>query len=360
MSNKITRSQLKITNILEDSHHGQLDFGLNAFLGDQLVGKISYSEYEGSPSIKYIDVIETFRRRGVATALIHELQSLYPEKQIHIGMASGDGKNFFDSLPWYAINNPEVVVLRKQRDQFQCDFQLLKDRHDRGEKLSTDDFDKWNDLRDKIEDIDSRVGEMDAVFRIFSVNNEVMAEMAAVHLDTFARSLDDRFGNDDAIGVRFFITTHEGELINLSAGEFDAWYEANRDHVYNFQAEMPDGGVTNCTNYARHIRTTLEPEGHDVRIVGFANEDNPDCACVREDLHPGGHDFAIVDGRYLVDPWIRLVPMAREKIIYDLADDAEREAAIEVYGTPDHWLDLDNGLSFQLDTNPDAQTPSWL
>ncbi|MBN2850908.1 MAG: hypothetical protein JXK92_09620, partial [Erysipelotrichaceae bacterium] len=129
------------------------------------------------------------------------------------------------------------------------------------------------------------------------------------HDPDFARSLDDRFGTDDAIGVRFYAVTHHGEEIDLPAGEFDEWRKSHPDQILDsFCATMPDGGVTNCTNYARHVRSSLEPEGHDVRIVGFANEDNPDCACVREDLHPGGHDFALVDGRYLVDPWIRLVP----------------------------------------------------
>lgn len=160
----------------------------------------------------------------------------------------------------------------------------------------------------------------------------------------FESELDWRFGSDDVFGITCSVVINGQALPDMSASEYDTWCstvpqdQLERAHVL---IAFPDGGVTNCTNYARSVRKTLIAEGHDVQIVGFKNENNPDCAVTKEDLHPGGHDFAIVDGRYLVDPWIRLVAMARNRIVYDLGERYSLEAAVRVYGTPSLWESLD-------------------
>lgn len=75
-------------------------------------------------------------------------------------------------------------------------------------------------------------------------------------------------------------------------------------------------------------------------VVGFANEDNLESPCAIEAYHPGGHDFAIVDDRYLIDPWVRLVACVQEQIFYDLEDGADLEKAIKIYGPREKWLSL--------------------
>ncbi|MBU2768766.1 hypothetical protein HAP94_22030, partial [Acidithiobacillus ferrivorans] len=134
-----------------------------------------------------------------------------------------------------------------------------------------------------------------------------------------AKMLETMFGSDEALGVCF--VDHQGN-------EIPATEDADGQSVF-----PDDTSAITCTNYALQIRKAL-PD-HVVQIVGFENEHNPDCAVVREDWHQDGHDFAIVDHRWLVDPWARLVAGTRDHIVYDLQVDARLVA--ETYGDPLKW-----------------------
>ncbi len=147
------------------------------------------------------------------------------------------------------------------------------------------------------------------------------------------------FGSDDAIGVIFSIyDTNE----SLSFAEYDARYaKLPRDERPDGMSLLPSGGsAVCCTEYAHHIKSTLEPLGHQVDVVGFANETNPTSRCVIEEFHPEGHDFAIVNGRYLIDPWVRLVAAVEEQIFYDLEVPEDLVKALEIYGPRELWLPL--------------------
>ncbi|MHB1644846.1 MAG: hypothetical protein ACYCS8_19700, partial [Acidithiobacillus sp.] len=133
--------------------------------------------------------------------------------------------------------------------------------------------------------------------------------------------LEAMFGTDEALGVRF--VDHQGNQIPMT---MDA----------DGQSVFPDGtSAVICTDYAEQVKKHLSND--DVQIVGFSNEENPDCAVVREEWHPGGHDLAIVDQRWLVDPWARLVASVREQIIYDLQDPGDARKIAETYGDPLKW-----------------------
>lgn len=136
-----------------------------------------------------------------------------------------------------------------------------------------------------------------------------------------AQKLDTLFGSDEALGVRF---------VDHHFNEIPMTEDADGQSVF------PDGSsATICTDYAEQVRQKLE--GHEVQIVGFANEDNPNSAVVREEWHPGGHDFAIVDHRWLIDPWARLVGGFRDQIVYDLQDAEDAQKVAEIYGNPLNW-----------------------
>jgi hypothetical protein len=147
--------------------------------------------------------------------------------------------------------------------------------------------------------------------------------------------MEQLFGSDDAIGMRVSI---QGRHDTLSMAEFRAFKEQNPDFEKNgeFAVEMPDGSSSVvCTNYAQHIKTTLKPRN--VEIVGFFCSDNQDCTFTRMDLAEG-HDFALVDGRYLVDPWLRLVcGYDNIPMVYDLLDQKEAKEAAHMYGARERW-----------------------
>ena len=97
------------------------------------------------------------------------------------------------------------------------------------------------------------------------------------------------------------------------------------------ESMLPDGSsATCCTNYALLIQRMLPGR---VTVYGFANEENPTAEIVLEGLHPGGHDFAVVAGRYIVDPWLRLVAAYSDAFVFDLLDDKTSV----MYGPPDCW-----------------------
>ncbi len=137
--------------------------------------------------------------------------------------------------------------------------------------------------------------------------------------------LEARFGSDDALGVR--LDPVDGD-----------------DAVSVF----PDGSsAVCCTNYAQQVKLLLP--GHEVLIVGFSNQDNPQCAAVIEEWHPGGHDFALVDGRFLVDAWAKLVANTRRRVAYDLQDDQDARIAALTYGDPMRWSALTKAGPFTRD-----------
>lgn len=172
------------------------------------------------------------------------------------------------------------------------------------------------------------------------------------------------FGSDEAIGVMFRINIYTTEAEVITCDEFDMRFGLmDVKDIPDYETIMPDGSsATVCTNYAHHVSKILGGMGRHVAVVGFANEDNPTSRCAMECFHPGGHDFAIVDRRYLVDPWIKLVAAVEDQIFYDLnnLDDAAKAHAI--YGPRGLWLPLN---STEIDWNfmpemPDIHHPHMI
>ena len=90
--------------------------------------------------------------------------------------------------------------------------------------------------------------------------------------------------------------------------------------------------------YALTIREKLP--GRRVQVFTFAAEDNP-WAAVSEDRD--GHDFAVVDGRYIVDPWALEVGVVwrrmRGQRVLDMRDKTHADEIDHLYGDPDMWLE---------------------
>lgn len=144
--------------------------------------------------------------------------------------------------------------------------------------------------------------------------------------------VEKRFGSDEAIGVWYLdddgvtqYTLHEGSAIWHCLG----------DDAPGMTSMMPDGSsATVCTNYAVHVGRAF-PER--TQIFGFANTNNPTSRVAREEIHPGGHDFAVVDDRFLVDPWIRLVAAEGDQIFFDLEDEKDAVLVRDIYGPRECW-----------------------
>lgn len=151
---------------------------------------------------------------------------------------------------------------------------------------------------------------------------------------TFRREIEQRFGSDKALGV--YLEDETGARYTLEEGE-QIWRELG-DKGPDTTSYFPDGTyAVVCTNYAAQILYALPDR---TQIMGFANVDNPTSRVAKEEIHPGGHDFAVIDGRWLVDPWIRLVASEGDQICFDLHDEKDAAIVLRDYGPQSCWSRL--------------------
>ncbi|RCV93745.1 hypothetical protein DU506_00910 [Vreelandella rituensis] len=88
-----------------------------------------------------------------------------------------------------------------------------------------------------------------------------------------------------------------------------------------------------CTHCAWWIIEALG-EGD---VYGFCTRDNP---VGNPDIQDwvGGHDFALIRGRYIVDPWLGVYSaMVPAGTVFDLQEPADRAAIRHHYGDPARW-----------------------
>jgi len=120
----------------------------------------------------------------------------------------------------------------------------------------------------------------------------------------------------------------------------------HEDEGYSEFTEVPYGGVV-CTGFACMIQKKLPGR---VKVYGFSSEANPQAAV--SDLAQG-HDFAVVDDRYIVDPWLIEVesgeitrPMGGLSIdlqgqgVFDMQDDEDKKLIDIIYGDRNTWGEM--------------------
>lgn len=164
-------------------------------------------------------------------------------------------------------------------------------------------------------------------------------------------ALEKAFSTEEAFGVYFQNTEDSSDV--LTAKAFDHLKGSAPDNVDRVSLLADGSSAVCCTNYACFIGIVL---GFDrVSVRGFANEDNPDCLVVTYDLHPGGHDFALVDERYLVDPWVKFLRGLPWQVVYDLHDPRDAELVHERYGEVSAWQVLTRAM--ELSQNSQLQSP---
>ena len=147
-------------------HHGQSDLTLQAFdeEGNQ-VGYITYSEFEDSPSVQMIKVHRNYRRRGIATAMLKKLQSLYPDVEINLGMSVGSGDKFLSSkkLGFTYVPNEEHKKLTDRLSHLQAMEKKLNtwiENQDKPLKRMPKITDIYNRISDEIWDIEQKLSRM--------------------------------------------------------------------------------------------------------------------------------------------------------------------------------------------------------
>lgn len=84
-----------------------------------------------------------------------------------------------------------------------------------------------------------------------------------------------------------------------------------------------------CTHSAAYVLHTLGKG----EIWGSSEDDNPGEAVKLV----GGHDWAVIDRRYIVDPWLHTFTGESDQLVFDLKNPADKEAILHWYGPPSTW-----------------------
>lgn len=99
-------------------------------------------------------------------------------------------------------------------------------------------------------------------------------------------------------------------------------------------ATFPDGGDwAICSYWAQDLHKRL---GARVVQYGFDDEENATSEIAQL---AGGHDFAVVDGRYIVDGWLVKVEQMHKTGVFDLEDESQFADITRFYGDPRCWKD---------------------
>ena len=142
--------RLEETRILDDAlgaHNGQIDMLMQAVRGELTVGTLRYSIFEGRPHISMIEVLEDYRRQGIATQMLRYLQGQYPDEEIEWGYLTED-----DSALYRAVvdeqPNPEYQKVKTDLEDITRLYDGYVQRMEGGGILSPAEAADMDDLED--------------------------------------------------------------------------------------------------------------------------------------------------------------------------------------------------------------------
>jgi hypothetical protein len=78
-------------------------------------------------------------------------------------------------------------------------------------------------------------------------------------------------------------------------------------------------------------------EGNGVKIYGFSYDENPTSVYFSEEELQEGHHFAVLDERFIIDPWIY---EDYNRSVFDLHKEEDRDVIKYIYGDKDSWTDI--------------------
>lgn len=161
-------------------------------------------------------------------------------------------------------------------------------------------------------------------------------------MQSFKKKLEEMFATEQKIGV------YTADCLSgLTLDEFNkAGYSREFEGIFC----LPDGTpFSACTNSADYVVRTL---GEGARY-GFYVEDNP---TVTDDeiISAGGHDFAVLRNRFIVDLWICHFIESEDQFVFDLWDKKDSKKIQELFGDPKCWdmYDHVNNIAYDASDVP--------
>ena len=170
------------TQILDealDAHHGQIDMLMQAVRGELTVGTIRYSIFEGRPHISMIEVLEDYRRQGIATQMLRYLQGQYPNEEIVWGYLTEDGAALYHALV-DEQPNPDYLRVQSDLEAITREYDAYVTRMDGGAILSPQEAADMDDLEDTQYRLEKELEELRPIRAFVRMGDGTAAEAPAV------------------------------------------------------------------------------------------------------------------------------------------------------------------------------------
>lgn len=152
--------------------NGQHDMVLVAYLDGEMVGSLDYSIYGGIPHIKMLEVKKDFRRMGIGTKLLKQLQNMFPEEEIDLGMLTPDGTKLMQTIKRDFQENPSYRETKERYEDVRSEIQRIMAKIDR---KNYSEVNKLNDLHDEEYELEQLLSDM-KTGKYFIKEDELMSE----------------------------------------------------------------------------------------------------------------------------------------------------------------------------------------
>jgi predicted GNAT family acetyltransferase len=135
-----------------------------------------------------------------------------------------------------------------------------------------------------------------------------------------------------------------------------------REELEDFNSETPY--IYDNPKLVQMIEKVMEPssficsyvtsaikmlEGDKIKVYGFSVMENPDAEYFVEDYGDDsdeGHHFAVMNGRYIIDPWVY---DNFDRSVFDLQSKEDEDIIRYIYGDVNKWTDITNRVdNFKL------------
>jgi hypothetical protein len=130
------------------------------------------------------------------------------------------------------------------------------------------------------------------------------------------------------------ITYLKNRFENMTEEDFGVEFiELINDEVIS-KFNNSDYSGTCCTGFAYSI---FKMVSNKAKIFGFNTKENPTAEYFVNEAVCDGHDFAVIDNRYIIDPWLKFLPMVTNQVVFDLQNLDDENNITKYYGDPNKW-----------------------
>lgn len=265
-----------------DAYSGQVNMRSEFKSGDDTLGYVDWSIYDDKPNISYIEVGEGWRRRGIATKLLQDIQRQYPDTEINFGMTTEDGTALVDSIT-YDVVDEDVKAKQADLEQKRQEMSDLETRIN-DESISDEEAtalgDRWEELDAEVRSLEEEVGDKKASkkFVRFSVTpqdseGKSLSEDQQAFFRYVAPELKDENGNLK----RYYHGTGRADRVGYyfdperaTSGPM-AYFTDNSEIAENYSKNKQDTSLAyegdDIHNY--HNQFVVEVDGEEIRLEDY-------------------------------------------------------------------------------------------